>query len=165
VEVFQYASKHGYRNLMDVAARIAVQNKYLSNEIFKVCNHPDLQSAWVRVFPLHCEARTNLCLLMQTRYKDYWLDLFSDCYDELPPVLHPGGTPDCIRWRKFRNVVISQVRRELTIFSRFDDIVEGTKHYLRDCRHCGIRADSWTRRVLRHISIGERMTPFTTFLT
>ena len=49
--------------------------------------------------------------------------------------------------------------------SRFDDIVEGAKQYLKDCRHCGIRADKWTERVLRHISIRERMTPFTAFLT
>jgi hypothetical protein len=146
---------------MDVAARIAVQNNCLSNEILNVCNRPDLlQSAWVRVFLLHCEARTNFCLLLQFCYNDYWLDIFSDCSNEPPPVLHPGGTPDCIRWRKFRKVVISQVRHGRAIFSRFDDIVEGTKHYLKNCRHCGIRADRWTERVLQHISIGDSIYHF-----
>ena len=54
VGVFQYASKHGYIKLMNDSARIAVQNKYSSNEISNKCNRPDLQSAWVRAFPLHC---------------------------------------------------------------------------------------------------------------
>ena len=150
---------------MNDAALIAVQKKHWNYKISAVCNRPDLQSAWVSFFPLHCKSRTNFFLLMQHQYNDYWHNLFSDCYDEPPPVLHPGGTPYCYRWRKFWNVVTSQVRREITIFSRFDDIVEGAKHYLKDCRHCGIRADRWTERVQRHISIGERMTPFTTFLT
>ena len=167
--MFQYASKHGYRKLMDDAALIAVQNKYLRSEIPSVCNRPELVSAWVRVYhPLHFELGTKCCLLMQYRYQDYWLDLFSYCYNEPSPVLHPGGTPDCKRWRKFRNVTISQVRPELTIFSKFGDIVEGTKDRLKDCYHCGIRADLWVRKVQQRSYIGERgerTTPFTTFLT
>ena len=59
VEIFQYASKHGYRKLMDDAALIAVQKKIFNNQISNVCNRPDLQSAWVRVYPLHCESTTN----------------------------------------------------------------------------------------------------------
>jgi len=148
VEVFQYASKHDYRQLMDDAALIAVQNKYWSNEIFSVCS-PDLRSAW-------------------SRYKDHWLRLFSACYDEPQPVLHPGGTPNCIRWWKFRNVVVSQVRLEPAIFSRFYGIVESAKHHLKDCRHCGIRAERWADRVQRYNVLGEkgeRTTPFTAFLT
>ncbi|KIM41087.1 hypothetical protein M413DRAFT_72405 [Hebeloma cylindrosporum] len=166
VEVFQYASKHGYRKLMDDAAKIAVQKKYLNSRIAGVCIRPDLQSAWVRTFPLgHYEPRADLRLFsMQSRYTDYWLGLFSDCYDEPPPVLHPGGTPDCKFWRKFRNVVVSQVRRELTIFSTFDKIVEDAEHHLKDCRHCGICARKWTERVARQHGIGECMTPFTSFL-
>jgi len=148
VEVFQYASKHDYRKLMDDAALIAVQYKYWSDEIFNVCNRPNLQSAW-------------------SQYRDYFLNLFSECYDEPPPVLHPGGTPSCKKWPKFRHMVISNMRRELAIFSKFSDIVESTKHHLGDCRHCGIRADRWTIRVQRRIfgEKGEGMTPFTTFLT
>ena len=168
VEVFQYASKHDYRILMNDAALIAVQNNNWSNRIFNVCNRPDLKSAWVRVFPLHCESRTDFCLLIQTQYKNYWLNLFSACYDEPPPVMHPGRTLDCIRWRKFRNVVISQVRLELAMFSRFYLMVESTKHYLKGCRHCGIRAERWTDRVQRHNILGakgERTTPFSAFLT
>ena len=102
---------------------------------------------------------------MQRRYNEYWLGLFDDCYDEPPTVMHPGGTPNCNKWRKFANIVRSQVKHEIEIFSEFDEIVEGKKHYLDDCRHCGIRADMWTRKVQRQISIGEYMTPFTTFLT
>jgi len=48
VEVFQYASKHGYRKLMDDAALIAVQNKHLKKKIPDgMYNRPDLQAAWV----------------------------------------------------------------------------------------------------------------------
>lgn len=150
---------------MDDAAIVAVQKKHLNYQIAELCTRPDLRFAWVRVFDLYSESKTHFCFSMQRQYTDHWLNLFSDCYDDPPPVLHPGGTPYCNMWRKFRNVVVAQVRREITIFSRFDDIVEGAKHYLKDCRHCGIRADKWTEKVQRHISVGERMTPLTTFLS
>lgn len=165
MEVFQYASKHNHRKLMDDVALIAIQNNHWNNKISLACNPPDLQEAWVRVFPLHSESRTKFCLLMQSRYNGHWHDLFADCYDEPPPVMHPGAIPSCRKWRRFRHEVTCKVRREIAIFSKFDDIIEGAKHYLKDCRHCGIRADRWTGRVQRHISIEERMTPFTTFLT
>lgn len=67
VGVFQYASKHGYRNLMNDAARIAVQDKYLRNKISDVCNCAGILSAWVGVFPLHCEERTNFCCRIATK--------------------------------------------------------------------------------------------------
>lgn len=103
------------------------------------------------------------CWLMQVRYNEYWHDLFADCYAEPSPVLHRGGTQYCIRWRKFYNVVTSQVRREITIFSRFGEIVEEAKGRLRDCRHCEIRADRWTQIVQRNLYRDRKS--FTFFLT
>jgi hypothetical protein len=48
VEVFQYAAKHGYRQVMDDTGLIAVQNKYWSRQIQnELCYRPDIQSAWV----------------------------------------------------------------------------------------------------------------------
>jgi len=143
VEVFQYAAKHGYRNLMDDAGLIAVQNKYSTRQIpIGLCNRPDIQSAWCR-------------------YSEHWVDLFDDCYNEPPPVLHPGAMKDCGKWRKFRSVVVSQVKHEIAIFSSFEGIVEGAKHYLKDCRHCCIRANHWTGRVCRY---SQDMPKFTSFL-
>jgi hypothetical protein len=101
---------------------------------------------------------------MQRRYTEYWFDLYDACYDDPPIVLHPGGMDYCERWRKFRNVVVAQVKRDITIFSRFDGIVDDAKRYLKDCRHCGIRADKWAERVLRHTIDLESRTPFTSFL-
>jgi len=144
VEVFQYAAKHGYRQLMDDAGLIAVENKYCSRQIQnELWYQPDIQSAW-------------------RRYNEHWLNLFDDCYNDPPPVLHRGGMADCGLWRKFRNVVVSQVKREKAIFSSFDRIVEGAKHYLKDCRHCRIRADKWTGRVHGHM--WEDEPKFTLFL-
>ncbi|KDR73372.1 hypothetical protein GALMADRAFT_1341949 [Galerina marginata CBS 339.88] len=147
VKVFQYASKHGYHNLMNDAARIAVQNKYLSNRIpVGLYQRPDLQAAW-------------------GRYTEHWLGLFDDCYNEPPPVLHRGGEKECRMWRKFRNVVLAQVKREAVIFLSFNGLVDGARHYLKDCRHCGIRADRWTERVRRNAWEVESMgSPFTSFL-
>ena len=90
------------------------------------------------------------------------MSLFDDCYNEPSPVLHRGGVVDCKLWRKFRHVVVSQVKREVVIFSSFDSIVEGAKHHLKDCRHCCIRADNWTGRV--HRQNWEDMPKFTFFL-
>jgi len=101
---------------------------------------------------------------MQRRYTEYWFNLFDDCYQDPPPVLHPGAMESCKMWRKFKNVVVAQVKREIAIFSSFGSIVEDAKDYLKDCRHCGIRADRWTERVQRHIVRREGTKPFTSFL-
>jgi hypothetical protein len=150
VEVFQYASEHGYRDLMDAATRTAIEVKSWNNEISEVCNRrSDLQSAWYR-------------------YNEYWRSLFEVCYNEPQPILVSGGIPSCqcIGWRKFRNVVISQVKREIAIFSKFGNIVDDARYHVKDCGHCDKRADRWKKRVLRqHISIGDSTTPFSTFLT
>ena len=63
-------------------------------------------------------------------------------------------------WRKFRNVVVSQVKREMAVFSSFGSIVEDAKHYLKDCRHCCIRADNWACRVPRHMGDVPKFTSF-----
>jgi len=143
VEVFQYAAKHGYRDLMDDAGLIAVQKKYSTRQIhFFLCNRPDMHSAWCR-------------------YSEHWLGLFDDSYNEPPPVLHPGGMEDCGKWGKFRNAVVSQVKSEVARFSSFEGIVEGENHYVKDCRHCCIRANIWTGTVCRY---SRDMPKFTSFL-
>lgn len=144
VEVFQYAAKHDYRKLMDDAALIAVQNKSWNREISMRLYeyHPDIQVAW-------------------PRFNEHWRDSFNICYNEPHPVLHPGGKEDCGKWRKFRNVVVAQVKREIAVFSSFDGIVEGAKHYLKDCRHCCIRADRWIGQVQGRV---WDMPKFTSFL-
>jgi hypothetical protein len=160
VEVFHYAVKHGYRKLMDDAGLIAVQNKHWSQQVPNGLYHrPDIQAAWVRVFSVLVPP--GLTYVIQCQYQKHWFNLFVDCYDDPPPVLHRGGTEDCKMWRKFRNVVVSQVKREVAIFSSFGSIVDETKHYLKDCRHCCIRADSWTKRVQRHIwEVNPKLTSF-----
>ncbi|KAF8234764.1 hypothetical protein L208DRAFT_1259924, partial [Tricholoma matsutake] len=75
--------------------------------------------------------------------------------------VHRGGNEDCGKWRKFRNVVVAQVKREIAVFSSFDRIVEYAKHYLKDCRHCCIRADRWIGQVQGHV---WDMPKFTSFL-
>ncbi|KAF8960318.1 hypothetical protein BDZ97DRAFT_1317336 [Flammula alnicola] len=111
-------------------------------------------------FPYHFRG---LISVMQCRYTEHWLSSFDDCYNEPPPVLHRGGKDYCPMWRKFRNVVVAQVKRETAIFSSFGRIVESEKRHLKDCRHCIIRADKWTDKVQRHIWDAED-SPFTSFL-
>lgn len=70
----------------------------------------------------------------------------------------------CGKWWKFRNVVVNQVVREAAIFSNFGGIVEGAKHYLKDCRYCFIRADKWVGNVQGHSRDLEAMPDFSSFL-
>ena len=65
-------------------------------------------------------------------------------------------------WQKFGDVVVSQVKHELVIFSSFGSIAEGVKHYLKDCCHCHIRVDNWMCRVHGHMWEDKPM--FTSFL-
>jgi len=143
VEVFQYAAKHDYRTLMDEAGLVAIQDKYCARQIpFISCYRPDILSR---------------------QYSEHWSGLFDACYKEPPPILHRGGEKDCRYWRKFRNVVVSQVRHEVGIFSMFGSIVEGAKYHLKDCRHCNIRANNWVNRV-PDIFIRNNPPRFTSFL-
>ena len=45
-------------------------------------------------------------------------------------------------------MVVSQVRREVAIFSKSGSIVDGAKHHLKDCRYCRMRSvdgsSTWT---------------------
>ena len=150
---------------MNDAGKIAVQSQYLNHEIsMKVYEYqPHIWAAWVCAsFVTLSEGLNNY--MVQRRYNERWRESFDDCYNEPPPVLHRGGIEDCGKWRKFRNVVVSQIRREVAIFSCFDSIVEGAKHYPKDCRHCYIRADKWIDKVNGQSRRVENMPEFTSFL-
>jgi hypothetical protein len=88
VEVFQYASKHGYRTLMNDAAQIAFQQNIGITKI-PTCATAHLQSAWIRVFPLHCELRTNFFFVDAVSVQTIGMICLLIA-DEPSPVLHPS---------------------------------------------------------------------------
>ncbi|KAF8161659.1 hypothetical protein B0H34DRAFT_701977 [Crassisporium funariophilum] len=131
LEVYIYASKHGYSELVDKAAPLMI--KLPLGEVIQTTSRAGLEL---------------ICLLKFVRYRVLWEDVFkSSVLDNLPVVLHKGGYAECAKWPDFYHAVVMKAALNLDALRRFGEITDSAKYHITGCEHCTIRLSQWTVKV------------------
>ncbi|KAG6867647.1 hypothetical protein C0993_012757 [Termitomyces sp. T159_Od127] len=148
MHVLRYAVKHGYKDLVDEAAKHTTYRS--SNEMKEFFGkNSQVFYTWVRALPLsfpcpqpHRMPRFGL----KSAYRDQWMSALPWIYTRDIPYhnLHKGGLTECELWEPFRDCVRRDVDCLPSQIACFEEIVaERMQLDLGSCERCIERARRW----------------------
>ena len=91
--------------------------------------------------------------VIQFRYRDRWTAVLTRAVlEEIPPVMHKGGSPSCSDWAPFHSKIVHEVGRDLSTLTRFSHTIARHSSRVDECTHCKIRSENWRKRVENEVA-------------
>ncbi|KAJ7276730.1 hypothetical protein C8J57DRAFT_195549 [Mycena rebaudengoi] len=124
LDVFIYAAKHDYPDVMDAAAPSTISTP-LSTATKALEDHPEILIAWVQ-------------------YREGFLQQLCSFFKPLPTVKHKGGDDTCDEWAPFQQHILNNFRGwdRLDQMRSFSSLLKLNLFAL-ECKYCKIRAQGW----------------------